>query len=190
NATRLCAATHGVIERFNGEQFVVTATYGVPPEMRTRLDEVVASHPLRPGPGSLVGRVAREGRTLQVVDVLADPSYELGEAQQLLGYRTLVAVPMFREGSLVGAFALYRQQVEAFTDKQIELVTTFADQAVIAIENTRLFRELQEKLEQEAATSEILRAIASSPGDLETVLGDLVRRAALLTGSPNSRIFR
>ena len=100
---------------------------------------------IRPGRGSLVGRAALARQTVHIVDVLADPEFEQHEAQRAGGYRSVLAVPMLREDELVGLFFMWRTQVRAFTDKQIDLVTTFADQAVIAIENVRLFTELQEK---------------------------------------------
>src|SRR5262249_20079601 len=139
--------------------------------------------PLRPGRGSGTGRAAFERQTIHIPDVLADPEYEWADAQKGHGVRTLLAVPMLRASALIGVFILRRTEVRPFTDKQIELVTTFADQAVIAIENVRLFTELQEKnraltqahaqvtesLEQQMATAEILRVISGSPTDVQPV---------------------
>src|SRR4029434_4783410 len=117
------------------------AMYGTSPELR----EYARGLKLRPERGSIVGGVALEQRAVHVLDVLADPEYQFADAQKLAGYRTILGVPMLREDTLIGAFFIWRTEVRGFTDKQIELVTTFADQAVIAIENVRLFTELQEK---------------------------------------------
>jgi GAF domain-containing protein len=183
NATRLCDAESGLIWRFDGEVFRAAAAYGVSAELKDFWERT----PIRPGRGSVTGRAALECRTVQIPDVLADPEYQLTESQKAVGYRTLVGVPMLREGVLTGVFGLQRYEVRPFTDKHLELVTTFADQAVIAIENVRLFKELEarnadltEALEQQTATAEILRVISSSPTDVQPVFDTIVRSAVRL----------
>jgi GAF domain-containing protein len=183
SATRLCGANKGFIWRRDGDLYRLAVDYGASPEFR----EFISGHPIAPGPDTLAGRAALERRTLHIPDVLADPKYRWFEAQRLGGFRTVLVVPMLREGVPIGVMAMWREQVQPFTDKQIELVTTFADQAVIAIENVRLFqelearnRELSEALEQQTATGEILRVIAGSPSDIQPVFDSIVHSAARL----------
>jgi two-component system, NtrC family, sensor kinase len=123
-------------------------------------------------------------KAIHIPDVLSDPEYQASGYQQAFGYRTILCVPLLREGITIGSFNLTRDEVNPFTDKQIELVTTFADQTVIAIENTRLFeaeqqrtRELSESLEQQTATSEVLQVISSSQGDLQPVFATILEKA-------------
>src|SRR5438094_428278 len=131
---------------------------------------------LAPGRDSLVGRIALDGRMVHIPDILADSEYKQLKAAKLGRWRTMIGVPLLREGTPIGALTLTRSAVRPFTDKQIELLTTFADQAVIAIENVRLFdevqartRELTDALERQTATSEVLQVISSSAGELEQV---------------------
>src|SRR5207244_11809323 len=143
-------------------------------------------NPLAPGRGTLSWRTALEGHTVHIPDVLADPEYTWFEAQKVGQHRTVLGVPLMREGTPIGIMSMNRSTVRPFSDKQIELLTTFADQAVIAIENVRLFdevqartRDLSEALEQQTATSEVLGVISSSPGGLapvfQTILANAVR---------------
>src|SRR6185436_8365761 len=134
---------------------------------------------------------------VHVLDVLADPEYPMRDYQEIGGFRTALGVPMLRDGNLVGIFTLHRPRVEPFTSRQIEVVETFADQAVIAIENARLFSELEQRngdlaeaLEQQTATAEILRVIASSPTDLPPVLSTVAENAARLCAADDAHIFR
>jgi two-component system, NtrC family, sensor kinase len=176
SAARLCAADNGVIWQRDGDVYRLAANYGFSRET----EHYAFEHPLRLDRGSLVGRVALEGRAIHIPDVLADPEYRATDHQGSAGYRTSLGVPLLREGTTISIFAFTRAEVNPFTEKQIELVTNFADQAVIAIENARLFeaeqqrtRELTESLEQQTATSEVLQVISSSPGDLEPVFATM-----------------
>ena len=179
--------------RVDGEVHRWAADFGVSAEFR----EFVQQNPIPRGRASLTGRVELERHPVHILDALADPDYTLREHQRIGGFRTMLGVPMLREDILAGVFFLSRREVEAFTDKQIALVTTFADQAVIAIENTRLLQELQsrnrdltEALEQQTATSEILRVIASSPTDIQPVLDVVAANAARLCESVDAQIYR
>ena len=135
SATRLCVADVGGIYQRDGDLYRLGANYGFSREA----EQYAVEHPLRPDRSSVTGRAALEGRTIHIPDVLADREYHQTGYQQALGARVLLGVPLQREGTTIGVFALTRRRVTPFTEKQIELVTTFADQAVIAIENVRLF---------------------------------------------------
>jgi two-component system NtrC family sensor kinase len=179
SAAQLCDADTVILARPRGGTLHWDASYGFSQEYA----EFVASNPAGIGRGTVSGRVLLEGRIVHVPDVLADPEY----TYRVGGYRTILGVPLLREGSPIGVIALGRNSVRPFTDKQIELVTTFADQAVIAIENVRLFeaeqqrtRELSESLEQQTATSDVLRVISSSPADIQPVLETIGERAEKL----------
>ena len=181
SAGRLCAADNGVIFQRDGDLYRLAASYGFSPEVKRFATE----NPLQPDRGSATGRAALEGRPIHIPDVLADPEYRATGHQGIAGYRTSLAVPFVREGTTIGAFVLTRAKMNPFTEKQIELVTTFAAQAAIAIENVRLFeaeqqrtRELTELLEQQTATSEVLQVISSSPGDLQPVFTTILENAA------------
>src|SRR5262252_5631448 len=174
SATRVCEADFGNIARpQDGDTFFVEASYGMSPEF---MADIAATH-IRAGRGTVIGRALLERKTIHIVDAHADPEYELIGARKREGLRPLLGVPLMREGVPIGVFGLGRRSVRPFTDKQIELVTTFADQAVIAIENARLLNELRESLEQQTATSEVLKVISSSPGELESVFQAMLENA-------------
>ena len=154
-------------------------------------------HPLPVGRGSTTGRALLEGRAIRIPDVLADPEYRSTRAQELAGYRSTLSVPLLRDGKTIGVFGLGRREPNPFTDKQAELVTTFADQAVIAIENARLFeaeqqrtRELTESLEQQTATSEVLEVISRSAFDLQAVFETVAENSVRLCEADRALIFR
>ncbi|HSE86781.1 MAG TPA: GAF domain-containing protein [Candidatus Binatia bacterium] len=186
SATRLCGADKGFIYRWDGELYRIAVASGTSPEFL----EVLVKNPIRPGRGSATGRAALEGRVVHIHDVLADPEYNWAEGQRDGEIRTILAVPMLREGAVIGVIGFRRTEVQPFTDKQIKLVTTFASQAVIAIENVRLFNQLKESLEQQTATSEILSVIASSPTDIQPVLDVVAETAARLCEASDAQIVR
>jgi signal transduction histidine kinase len=152
-AARLCEADQGTIAREQGGAFVRAASYGFSEEFQ----ELVKDLPVKPERGSATGRALLEGKVVHIPDVKADPEYTFVEGQKFGDFRTILSVPMLREGTPIGVLALTRHAVNPFTDKQIELVTTFADQAAIAIENVRLFESVEERTRELGRSLEELR---------------------------------
>src|SRR5262245_42440839 len=193
SATRLCAAQHGHIFQLDGAVLRFAVGHGTSAELRTYFEE----HPVPLGPGSAAGQAAAERRTVHLADVTAEPGYQFGEAAKLEGWRTVLAVPLLGERTILGVLAIWKTRVEPFTDEQIAMVQSFADQAVIAIENVRLFRELTarngdlaETLEQQTATSEILRVISRSPTDVGPVFDAIAQSALRLCEAQFAAVFR
>ncbi len=192
-AGRLCDADMASMTRQAGDGFAHVSAWGYP------ADWIAFTRAVRiqPDRGSVVGRALLEGRSVQVADVLADPEYTYLEPQKKAGYRTFLAVPLLRKGAPIGVMTIARRRVAAFTARQIALVETFADQAVIAIENVRLFEaeqaraaELAEALEMQTATADVLKVISRSSFDLPAVLNVLVESASRLCDADKAFIFR
>ena len=192
SAARLCDADMAALARPKGSIYGYEATFGHSREH----EEFLSAHPAGIDRGTAVGRTLVEGKIVHITDVLADPEYTYLEGQRLGGFRTLLGVPLLREGTPIGVIVVQRKTVRPFTDKQIDLVTTFADQAVIAIENVRLFDEVQarthelsEALEQQTATSEVLSLISSSPGDLVPVFEAILANATRICEAKFGNLF-
>ncbi len=183
SAARLCDAEMAGITREHGGAYYYASVYNYPPQLHEFIRNVRHERTR----GSITGRALLEGKTIHVPDVTRDPEYTMREFAQKAKLRTGLGVPLLREGIAIGVIVLARSQVRPFSEKQIELVETFAAQAVIAIENTRLFeaeqqrtRELTESLDQQTATSEVLKVISSSAGDPQPVFDAMLVSATRL----------
>jgi GAF domain-containing protein len=192
SAAQLCNAEMAGITREHGGAYYYASVYNYPLELHEFIRNVRHERTR----GSVTGRALLDGKTIHVADVLRDPEYTMREFAQKAGFRTALGVPLLREGTAIGVIILTRSQVRPFTDKQIELVRTFADQAVIAIENVRLFeaeqqrtRELTESLQQQTATSEVLQVISSSPGELEPVFNAMLENATRICEAKLGNLF-
>ena len=186
SAVRLCDANKAYLVPIEGMTVSWGATYGFSLEYQ----ELLKRHAPLAGRGTMTGRVALECAPVQIPDVLADSEFTWVEAQKLGNYRTLLGVPLLREGMLIGVLGLAREMVRPFTDKQIELVQIFADQAIIAIENTRLLNELRESLQQQTATADVLRLISTSPGELQPVFSAMLENALQICEAKFGLLYR
>jgi GAF domain-containing protein len=186
SAQSLCGASLGIICLRDGEVMRLRAESGC----TQPFIDFMQANPIRPGRATITGRVFMDGKPVHVADVQHDPEYNFGQAPTIGAYRAVLAVPLMRDGAVEGVLLLGRPEPGPFSLRQIDLVQTFADQAVIAIENARLFNETKEALERQTATAGILKVIASSPSDVQPVFEAIVRSANTLVGGFSSTVFR
>src|SRR5262245_45631987 len=192
NAVRICGAKFGAMHLYGENTFRTVAMHNMPPAFA----EMRRSNPsFSPSPATALGRAVRSGQPVQIPDLTKSNTYREGEPAsvqmaELAGARTLLVVPMVKEDQALGTIAIYRQEVRLFTDEQIKLVSNFAKQAVIAIENTQLLNELRESLQQQTATADVLSVISSSPGELRPVFQAMLANAVKLCEAKLGALFR
>ncbi len=186
-AARLCRASLGVIFKIEGDVCRPAGLFGATPAL---IEHLAAHPPLLSDQVSLTSRAVTGRQAIQVEDALTDLEYGRKDVQQVGGYRTLLAVPIMREGDAIGVLTLGRTYVQAYNEKEIDLVTSFADQAAIAMENVRLFNETQEALERQTATAEILKVISSSPTAVQPVFEAIVSTAVSLIACDKAFLLR
>jgi GAF domain-containing protein len=185
-AARLCRADGAVIFQLDGGLYRFAAGYSLAPAYR----EIERQSIIAPGPGTVVGRAAISRRVIRIDDLLSDPHYELKEESKAEGYRSMIGVPLMRDGEAAVVIGMGRRRIDPFGEREIELATTFAAQAMIAIENARLLNELRQSLEQQTANSEVLQAISRTPGDLEPVFATMLEKATRICQAEFAALYR
>ena len=185
-AARLCRADGAVIFQLDGDVYRFAAGYSLAPAYR----EIERQSIIAPSPGTVVGRAAISRRVIRIDDLLTDPHYELKEESKVEGYRSMIGVPLMRDGEAAVVIGLGRRRIDPFGDREIELATTFAAQAMIAIENARLLNELRQSLEQQTANSEVLQAISRTPGDLAPVFATMLEKATRICEAEFAALYR
>lgn len=191
NAMRICEAKFGHILLYDGERFHAAHLHDVPASYRAFWEQ---HGPIRPSPNTGLGRLVQTKQIAHIPDLKAHSAYAQREPLRVVtvdqaGARSFLCVPMLKENELIGAIVIYRQEVKPFTEKQIDLVKTFADQAVIAIENARLFNETREALERQTATADILKVIASSPSNVQPIFEAIAERSNRLVNALSTTVF-